>query len=126
MNEAALAGLAGVVRAEEDIPDNLGVEMNSTAFPWTAQLQEWAGGLQFTCLLLVGILVVVGVVMFVAGRLSTSQQMQKVSATIVLWAFVAGVVIAVIFAFLVWTTGFDLGFGSEASTAAGLLAPAGA
>jgi hypothetical protein len=110
-----ITALVGLTHAEDDIPDNLGVQMNSTAFPWTAQLQEWAGGLQFTCLLLVGILTILGVTMFIAGRLSTSQQMQKVSGTIIFWAFVAGVAIAVIFAALVWATGFDLGFNDAAS-----------
>ncbi len=92
------------------IPPDMGVKINFDAFPWMAQLQEWAGGLQATCLVLVGILAVVGVVMFIAGRLSSSQAVQKVSATIILWAFVAAVFIAVIFGVLVWATGFRLGF----------------
>ncbi len=110
---------AGQVSAEDEIPDNMGVSINFSAFPWMAQLQEWAGGLQATCLILVGICAVLGTVMFVAGRLSSSQQVQKVSATILLWAFIAGIAIAVIFAVLVWATGFDLGFGS----ASGMLDP---
>ncbi|RMI03727.1 hypothetical protein EBM89_18585 [Cellulomonas triticagri] len=88
----------------------MGVKIDFAAFPWMSQLQEWAGGLQATCLIIIGILTVVGIAMFIAGRLSSSQQVQKVSATIILWAFIAGVAIAVIFAFLVWATGFDLGF----------------
>ncbi|GHS89284.1 hypothetical protein AGMMS50218_15200 [Actinomycetota bacterium] len=100
--------------ADGDIPDNMGVSIDFDAFPWMNQLQEWAGGLQATCLTMIGILTVVGVVMFVAGRLSSSQQVQKVSATIILWAVIAGLAIAVIFAALVWICGFDLGFGAEA------------
>jgi hypothetical protein len=98
--------------ADGDIPDNMGVKIDFDAFPWMAQLQEWAGGLQATFLILVGIFVVVGVGMWVAGRLSSSQQVQKVSATVVLIAFVAAIVIAAAFAMLVWATGFNMGFGS--------------
>jgi heme/copper-type cytochrome/quinol oxidase subunit 2 len=99
---------AGLVQAS--IPDDMGVKFRFDAFPWMAQLQEWAGGIQATCLIVVGILAVVGVGMWVAGRLSSSQQMQKVSGLIVLWALIGAIVISVIFAAMVWATGFRLGF----------------
>jgi hypothetical protein len=96
--------------APATIPDDMGVKPRFDAFPWMAQLQEWAGGIQATCLILVGILAVVGVAVWIAGRLSSSQQMQKVSGLIVLWALVGAICIAVIFAAMVWATGFRLGF----------------
>lgn len=99
---------AGLVPAA--IPDDMGVRMRFDAFPWMAQLQEWAGGIQATCLIIVGILTVVGVVMWIVGRVTASQQVQKVSGVIMLWALIAAVAISVVFAAMVWATGFRLGF----------------
>lgn len=105
MTVSALGGLMPAA-----IPDDMGVRMRFDAFPWMSQLQEWAGGIQATCLIIVGILTVVGIVMWIVGRVSGSQQVQKVSGAIMLWALVAAVAIAVVFAAMVWATGFRLGF----------------
>lgn len=105
MTVSALAGLMPTA-----IPDDMGVKINFSAFPWMSQLQEWAGGIQATCLIIVGVLAVVGVGMWIAGRLSSSQQVQKVSGIIIFWALVAAVAIAVVFGAMVWATGFRLGF----------------
>lgn len=98
--------------ATETVPDNLGVQMDFNAFPWMAQLQQWAGGIQATCLIVLGICGVAGVVLFIVGRMSSSQQVQKVTASILFWVIIAAIIIGAIFAIIVWATGFDMGFGS--------------
>ncbi|MCK0116978.1 hypothetical protein MWU57_08010 [Isoptericola sp. S6320L] len=99
----------GVAAADGDDVD-LGVELDFDAFPFMAQLQEWAGGIQAVCLIVLGILFVVAIVAWIAGKASASQQVQRVSVGALIVCAIGAALTGAAFAITGYFAGFDLGF----------------
>jgi|GEM_PF-2536552 len=98
------------VAAGEGDPVDLGVTLDWDAFPFMAQLREWAGGIQAVSLIILGILFVVAVVAWIAGKASASQQVQKVSVGALIVCGIGAALTGAAFGITGWAAGFDLGF----------------
>jgi hypothetical protein len=96
--------------AADTIPDNLGVSTNFSAFPFMTKLQEWAGGIQAICLLLIGMAFVMAAVVWVMGRVFGNHHAQRISAAVFIWCAVAAAVAGAGFGITVYFAGLDLGF----------------
>ena len=105
-----LAALPGAVAAADPAPVDLGVNLDWDAFPFMAQLREWAGGIQATSLVILGILFVVAIVAWIAGRAASSQQMQRVSVSALIICGIGAALAGSAFAITGWAAGFNLGF----------------
>ncbi len=102
---------AAVVAADDDgTPVDLGVDLDFDAFPFMAQLQEWAGGIQAVSLIVLGILFVVAIVAWIAGKASASQQMQRVSVGALIVCAIGAALTGAAFGITGYFAGFDLGF----------------
>ncbi|PFG43789.1 hypothetical protein ATJ88_2499 [Isoptericola jiangsuensis] len=101
---------APVLAAGEDDNVDLGVDLEFDAFPFMTQLQEWAGGIQAVCLIVLGILFVVAIVAWIAGKASASQQMQRVSVGALIVCAIGAALTGAAFGITGYFAGFDLGF----------------
>jgi hypothetical protein len=99
-----------VVRADDSIPPNLGITVNFSAFPFMAQLQEWAGGIQAVCLILIGVAFVMAAVVWVMGRVFGNHHAQRISAAVFIWCAIAAAVAGAGMAITVYFAGLNLGF----------------
>ena len=89
---------------------DLGVDLDFDAFPFMTQLQEWAGGIQAVSLIVLGILFVVAIVAWIAGKASASQQMQRVSVGALIVCAIGAALTGAAFGITGYFAGFDLGF----------------
>lgn len=99
------------IKAANDIPDNMGVQLRwGNDWPFMAWIKSTAGNLQGVLLIIIGVLLLFGVGMWIAGRLSQSQRVQAVSAAIIPIALVGAMIAGAAFGLIGWAAGFNIGF----------------
>lgn len=89
---------------------DLGVHLDFNVFPFMDQLRVWAGGIQAVSLIILGILFVVAIVAWIAGKASASQQVQKVSVGALVVCAVGAALAGAAFGITGYFAGFNLGF----------------
>ena len=101
----------GLLRADNNIPDNLGVTLGwGDDWPFMAWIKSTAGNTQGVLLIVIGVLLLFGLGMWIAGRLSHSQRVQAVSVAIIPTALVGAMVAGAAFGLIGWAAGFNIGF----------------
>lgn|SRR5690625_1305410 len=75
--------------------------------PWMGLLNDGAGWIVGTVLVVIVILLVVGAMIWVAGKLGGSGRAQDVGVTFILWTVVAAVVVGAAGGIIAWAAGLD-------------------
>lgn len=84
-----------------------GVEPTYDA-PWMGLLNDGAGWVLGTLLVVVVVLLAVGALMWIAGKLGGSSRAQDVGITILLWTVLGAIVIGGAGGLISWAAGLDL------------------
>lgn len=84
-----------------------GITPNFNA-PWMPSLQNVGGMVTATAIVLLAVVVVVGAVVWVAGKLSNTGGAQNAGISILLWGVVAAVIIGSTGGIIAWATGIPL------------------
>jgi len=80
--------------------------------PWMGLLGDGVGWLVGTFLIVIGALLAVGVLIWLAGKLGGSSRAQDVGVTFVLWVVIGAIVLGGIGGIIAWASGLDV-FGSD-------------
>ncbi|QCU77993.1 hypothetical protein E7744_07205 [Citricoccus sp. SGAir0253] len=86
---------------------NPGISPNFNA-PWLPTVQSVGGMVVATAIVVLGIVVVAGLLMWVAGKLGAGGRAQETGLSILLWGVVAAAVIGSIGGIIAWATGIPL------------------
>lgn len=76
--------------------------------PWMGLLNDGAGWVLGTLLVVVAVLLGVGALMWIAGKLGGGSRAQEVGITIVLWTVVGAIVIGGAGGLIAWAAGLEL------------------
>jgi hypothetical protein len=79
------------------------VTANNTA-PWLPVLRDIAGGVMVTCIVLLVIVLIIGVVLLVAGKLGSMSGAQSTGFMILVWGLLGAAVIGSVSGLVFWAT----------------------
>ncbi|AOT06061.1 hypothetical protein ASPU41_21715 (plasmid) [Arthrobacter sp. U41] len=96
------------------------VTANNTA-PWLPVLRDIAGGVMVTCIVLLVIVLIIGVVLLVAGKLGSMSGAQSTGFMILVWGLLGAAVIGSVSGLVFWATTNSLAPAPVAAAAGALL-----
>ena len=79
------------------------VTANNTA-PWLPVLRDIAGQIMMTCIILLAIVLIMGVVLLVAGKLGSMSSAQSTGFMILVWGLLGAAVIGSVSGLVFWAT----------------------
>ncbi|HCB60007.1 MAG TPA: hypothetical protein DIT15_02035 [Arthrobacter bacterium] len=79
------------------------VTANNTA-PWLPVLRDIAGQIMMTCIILLAIVLIIGVVLLVAGKLGSMSSAQSTGFMILVWGLLGAAVIGSVSGLVFWAT----------------------
>lgn len=101
-----------------------GVTANSNA-PWLPALRDVAGMVMVTGLVIAVIILIIGVVLAIGGKLGGMQSAQSTGWMILVWGLIGAAAIGSISGLVFWATSIQLAPGAAKAAAGAFLGPAG-
>lgn len=86
---------------------NPGVKPKGDA-PWLGALQGLGGQILFTLAIVLVIIIAIGAVMWVGGKLSHTSGMQSSGGAVILWGVIGAVVLGSVSGLVMWATSINL------------------
>lgn len=111
MVTANIVNAVGQIHAESYDP---AVTANGNA-PWMGTLRDIAGFVMATCIVILVMLLIVGAVLLVMGKLSHHGGAQGVGVTVLIWALVGAAIIGSASGLVFWFTSLSLANGGGAA-----------